>query len=295
MKLLVNGAAGFIGSHLVDRLVLDGHQVYGIDDMSNGVFSNMSTAFKCGNFVFLEDDFTNALDQISEVDAVFHLAATGSVPRSIDKPDVTFRNNVEKFHDLLCYMRHAKCKRLIYASSSSVLGGGSKDANPQSPYALSKQLNELYAAQFKKHYGVQPTGMRFYNVYGPRQRADITYAALIPKLLQGDTIRLHAPGTQSRDFTYVKDVVDALIRVLERPNLNSDVYNVGYGESRNLFEVVETLRRLLPERKFDIEIIESRPGDVLFSYCDNRPLKQDTGWQPQFSLEEGLQDMIYGQ
>lgn len=297
-KYLVTGAAGFIGSHLVDRLVKDGHQVYGVDNLSNGQFANMKDAFSCGNFVFLEDDFVNCLDQVDEVDAVFHLAAVGSVPRSIETPEVTFNNNVEKFHELLCFMRYSKCKRLIYASSSSVLGGGSSQPNPLSPYALSKWMNELYADQYSKHFGINSTGLRFFNVYGPRQRHDSPYAAVIPRLINDENIKLHAPGTQSRDFTYVKDVVDALVSVQGMKGFQKScgkVYNVGCGDSRNLFEVVETLRRLLPERKWDVEIIDPRPGDVLFSCCDNRALIEDTGWRPKFSLEEGLKDMIYGE
>lgn len=295
MKLLVTGCAGFIGSHLVDRLVQDGHQVFGVDNMSNGLFANMKDAFNCGNFVFLESDFVEALAQVQDIDAIFHLAAVGSVPRSIDDPYTTFRHNVKSFHDLLCWMKTNGCRRLIYASSSSVFGGGSQGVfNPQSPYALSKMIDELYADQFTRHYGIVTTGLRFFNVYGRRQRADSPYAAVIPRILADDKVRLHAPGRQSRDFTYVKDVVEALVRVLElHPPLPS--YNVGYGESRNLFELVEILRRLLPERKFEIEIIDPRPGDVLFSYCDNRQLKLDTGWEPRFSLEEGLADMLHGE
>lgn len=295
MKLLVTGCAGFIGSHLVDRLVKDGHQVFGVDNMSNGVFANMEDAFKCGNFVFVEGDFVGSFDQVEDMDAVFHLAALGSVPRSIENPFATFRHNVEKFHDLLCRMKQSSCRRLIYASSSSVFGGGSQGVfNPQSPYALSKMVNELYADQFTRHFGIVTTGLRFFNVYGRRQRADSPYAAIIPRLLQDSVARLHAPGRQSRDFTYVKDVVEALVKVLDtHPPLPA--YNVGYGESRSLFELVEVLRRLLPERKFEIEIIDPRPGDVLFSYCDNRPLKTDTGWEPRFSLEEGLADMLHGE
>ncbi len=294
MKLLVTGCAGFIGSHLCDRLVKDGHQVFGVDNMANGSFANIQALFSCGNFVFLEDDFVNAFDQVDQVDAVFHLAATGSVPRSIENPALTFKNNVEKFHDLLCFMRTTTSRRLIYASSSSVYGGGSQGPNPQSPYALSKWIDELYAEQFRKHYGVISTGLRFYNVYGPRQRHDSPYAAVIPRIINDPKVKLHAPGRQSRDFTYVKDVVDAMIRVFENPP-PLPVYDVGFGESRSLFEVVEAVRRLLPERKFEIEIIDPRPGDVLFSYCDSRPLRKDTGWDPKFSLEDGLKDMIHGQ
>lgn len=294
MKLLVTGAAGFIGSHLSERLTKDGHQVFGVDNMSNGNFANIQHLFSCGNFVFLEDDFVNVLDQVDQVDAVFHLAATGSVPRSIENPALTFKNNVEKFHDLLCFMRTTVSRRLIYASSSSVYGGGSLGPNPQSPYALSKWIDELYSEQFRKHYGVNSTGLRFYNVYGKRQRHDSPYAAVIPRIINDPSVKLHAPGRQSRDFTYVKDVVDAMMLVLHKPP-PLPVYDVGFGDSRNLFEVVEVIRRLLPERKFEIEIIDPRPGDVLFSYCDSSPLRMDTGWVPKFSLEDGLKDMIHGQ
>ncbi len=298
-KLLVTGCAGFIGSHLVDHLLLAGHQVYGVDNLSNGNFTNIEKAFKGGNFVFLEDDFVNVLDQMEDVDGVFHLAATGSVPRSIENPELTFTNNVERFHNLLCFLRYSERKPLVYASSSSVLGGGSKGPNPQSPYGLSKWINELYAEQFKKHYNLPSTGLRFYNVYGPRQRHDSPYAAVIPRMLNDEKIKIHYPGTQSRDFTYVKDVVEAMVKVMDchiagQP-LSMPVYNVGYGESRNLYEVLQTLKRLLPERKFMTEDVPAREGDILFSYSDSRPLREETGWEPKFSLEDGLKDMLYGE
>lgn len=293
MKFLVTGAAGFIGSHLVDRLLLDEHQVIGVDNMSNGNFDNIAGAFKCGNFVFLEDDFVNALDQVEDVDCVFHLAATGSVPRSLDNPALTFKNNLEKFHDLLCFLRNSSCRHMVYASSSSVYGGGSLGPNPQSPYALSKWANELYAAQFRKHFKLNLTGLRFFNVYGPRQRHDSPYAAVIPRFIHDEQVKINAPGRQSRDFTYVKDVVEALV-MATKTTLPNPVYDIGFGQSRSLFELVDILRRLLPDRKWEIEITDPRPGDVLFSNCTNQSFTNDTGWVPKYSLEEGLKDMIHG-
>lgn len=293
MKILVTGSAGFIGSHITHRLLTEGHQVFGVDNLSNGKFENIDKAFGSGNFVFLEQDFVEALPQLNDFEAVIHLAALGSVPRSIENPGATFSENVSKFHQLLCAMKDSTCKRLIYASSSSVLGGTSV-ANPRSPYAVSKYMNELYAEQFSAYYGIQTIGLRFFNVYGPNQRHDSPYAAVIPRLLFDDHIKIHAPGTQSRAFTYVKDVVSAIMAVLNGPPINSKVYNVGHHESRNLYELVNVLRRLLPERKFDFEVIAERPGDVLVSLCDNSELKKDTGWSPAFDLEQGLTDMLFG-
>lgn len=284
MKILVTGAAGFIGSHLVHALLGQDHTVFGVDNLSNGRFENIAGFFKSGNFVFIEDDFTNIFTELDHMDAVIHLAAVGSVPRSIQEPHVTFEHNVAKFHALLVAMLKTQCKRLVYASSSSVYGN-------KSPYALSKKTNEAYAEQFTNHFGLQCTGLRFFNVYGKNQRPDSPYAALIPKILSGDPIRIHAPGTQSRDFTYVEDVCSAVLTVLE--TRSPGVYDVGYGESRNIYELLEILKRLLPERRFDFEIIEPRAGDVLESKSNNFDLKQ-LGWKPLFNLEAGLKDMLYG-
>jgi UDP-N-acetylglucosamine 4-epimerase len=291
MKILVTGAAGFIGSHLVDRLLREGHQVYGVDDLSNGRIENLAKAMEDKSFVFIEDKFSACIDQIWETDLVFHLAATGSVPRSIDFPHLTFDNNVQGFHDLLLALRVSPQKRIVYASSSSVYGGGSQHPNPQSPYALSKLANELYAAQYSKQYGIHATGLRFFNVYGPRQRADTEYSAFIPRVLNGEVIKINSPGTQRRDFTYVSDVVDALMLSMNDPE-RCAVYDVGYGEPRGIMDVVECLRRMLPERTFNIEIIERRPGDVLFSRCDNAKIKTKLGWTPRYSLEDGLKEML---
>lgn len=284
MKILLTGAAGFIGSHLASTLLKEGHTVFGVDNLSNGRFENVVSLFSSGCFVFIEDDFTDALDQIEHVDAVVHLAAVGSVPRSIATPELTFDHNVAKFHKLLVAMKNSSCRRLVYASSSSVSG-------MKSPYAVSKLINELYVEQFSTHYGLECTGLRFFNVYGARQRADSPYAAVIPKLLSGDPIKIHAPGTQARDFTYVKDVCTAVVTALNTGA--TGVFDVGYGESRNLYELIETLRHLMPERRFDFEIVEPRPGDVMESKSKNQPLK-DKGWTPLYNLEAGLNDMLYG-
>lgn len=295
MKILLTGVAGFISSHLAHELLSRGHIVYGIDNMSNGKFSNIERCFNSGNFVFLEEDFTKLLDQIEYVDQVIHLAAVGSVPRSVANPEVTFEHNVIKFHQLLCSMKDSSCKKLIYASSSSVLGGG-KDPNPLSPYALSKFTNELYAKQFAHTYGLHTVGMRFFNVYGKNQREDSPYAAVIPRMLHDAKIKINAPGTQSRDFTYIKDVVSAIIAVMESRHIGpTETFDVGFGESRNLYELLNILKRLLPERRFDFEIVDARPGDVHTSLCDNSPLRTATGWAPQYDLETGLNDMLYGE
>lgn len=293
MKILVTGAAGFIGAHTVDRLLKAGHKVTGIDDMSNGRFENLESALEQKNFSFIESDVSYLTNDLDHFDLVVHLAATGSVPRSIEYPQLTFKNNVEKFHELLCGLRASNCRRLIYASSSSVLGGTFAPL-PQSNYAVSKYINELYAEQFSKHYKLQCIGLRFFNVYGPRQRHDSPYSAVIPRLIHDPKIFIHRPGTQTRDFTYVKDVTKAIELLALRGDLDSKVYDLGYGHSRNLYEVIDVLRRLLPERLFQYVMLPPRPGDVPFSQSVNRQLKEDTGWYPEFDLETGLNDMLFG-
>lgn len=294
MKILITGAAGFIGSHTVDKLLASGHSVTGIDNMSNGKFSNIEAALKNNRFSFIEGDVSHIFNDLDQFDLVVHLAALGSVPRSTEHPQATFEHNVVKFHQLLCALRSSHCNRLIYASSSSVLGGAFSPL-PQSNYAVSKYVNELYAEQFSKFYKLQLIGLRFFNVYGPRQRSDSPYSAVIPKLLNDPKIYIHRPGTQSRDFTYVKDVTQAIDRLAYRGDLNSKVYDLGYGQARGLYELIDALRRLLPERVFQYTMLPPRPGDVLFSQAVNTPLKTDTGWTPEFDLEAGLSDMLFNE
>lgn len=298
MRVLVTGGAGFIGSHLADRLVADGHEVRVIDDLSTGRTGNLpaEAAFHEGSI--LDGDL---LDRATDgVEVVFHQAALGSVARSVEAPLLTDDANTRGTLAVLDAAHRAGARRVVLASSSSVYGGAAQRPTPEtapviprSPYAVTKLAAEHYARVYAELFGLETVALRYFNVYGPRQRPDSAYAAVIPlfiaALREGRSPLVHGDGGQSRDFAFVADVVAANLAAADAPadRVSGHAYNIAGGRERSLLELLEILRHTLG---VDIEATHGapRPGDVRHSSADLGAAERDLGYRPGTDLETGL-------
>ena len=308
-RVLVTGGAGFIGSNLVEALLQQENEVICLDNFSTGKRWNTDIFKQNKRFTLIEGDIRNIADchkAADGVDYILHQAALGSVPRSIADPITTNNVNISGFLNMLVAARDAKVKRFVYAASSSTYGDHPtlpkmEDVigNPLSPYAVTKYVNELYARVFSNLYGVETIGLRYFNVFGRRQDPDGAYAAVIPRfiksLVNGEAPLVHGDGLQSRDFTYVDNVVqiNQLAALTENPEALNTVYNVAYGENTTLIELFKQLVSNLSE--FDARIAEiepvfgpERPGDVRHSLASIEKARRLLGYQPAFSIGEGL-------
>jgi UDP-N-acetylglucosamine 4-epimerase len=312
---LVTGVAGFIGSNLLLELLRCGQRVIGIDNLSTGYRRNLGEVrdevgcASWANFSWVEADITDretCRKACIGVDFVLHQAALGSVPRSIAHPEITHHHNVTGFVTMLLEAKEAGVKRFVYASSSSVYGDhpGLPKVEEQvgeclSPYAVSKKTNELYAAVFSKCYGIECIGLRYFNVFGPRQDPQGPYAAVIPKwidaMLHGVPVVIHGDGETSRDFCYVENVVQAnlLAATARDPEALNTVYNVSAGGRTTLNELYGMLTgRLIEERP---DLVDSapvyddfRPGDIRHSNADIGKARRLLGYQPTHQIAAGL-------
>ena len=277
MHALVTGGAGFIGSNLVDALVAAGHDVTVLDDLSNGRRENLnpSARFEEGSIC----DTDTVARAIAGAEVVFHLGALGSVPRSLHDPLTTDRVNVHGTLTVLTCARDAGVRRVVYASSSSVYGGATVlptpetvPTRPRSPYAVSKLAAEWYCRVFAESFPLETVSLRYFNVFGPRQQPDATYAAVIPlftsALLKGERPVVFGDGRQSRDFTYVGDVVAANLAAAASPaSTSGNVYNIAPGDTRTLLDLLDALGKIIgvaPDPVFR----DARPGDVAQSRAD---------------------------
>lgn len=297
---LVTGGAGFIGSHLVEALLANGHRVRVLDDLSTGQLSNLE-AFRPQPEIVQGDvsDVAAVERAMQGVNIVYHLAAIASVQRSVEEPEVTHRVCATGTLHVLNAARKAGVGRVVYAASSSAYGNLSSETGipedaplaPLSPYAAAKLAGELYCQAFASTYGLETVRVRFFNIFGPRQRADSPYsgviALFIAALAQGRTPTIFGDGLQSRDFTFVTDAVAALMLAAERPGVAGKVYNAGTGASRNLLDLVNGLNRLLGT-KIEPKHAPARAGDVRFSQADIRHIQHDLGFHASVSFEEGL-------
>ena len=312
-RVLVTGAAGFIGSNLVEDLLLHDNEVVGLDSLATGHRSNIESFLDDKRFNFIEGDIRD-LDACKKaadgVDYVLHQAALGSVPRSIDDPILTNEVNVGGFLNMLVAARDAKVKRFIYATSSSVYGDDQrlpkvegKTGRPLSPYAVTKSVNENYARVFGELYGMETIGLRYFNVFGKNQDPDGPYAAAIPKfirhLIRHESPTVHGDGTQSRDFTYVKNVVHAnhIAAISTNPVVVNDVYNIAYGASTNLNKLISILQDLLSDFDSKIADVEvkygpERVGDVRHSLALAVKANTVLGYRPEYDLKKGLEEAI---
>lgn len=293
VRVTVTGGAGFIGAHLVARLVRDGHEVVVLDDLSTGDASAVHPAAR-----LVTGDVCNPASVRSAVEGaevVFHLAAHRAIARSIDDPTGTDRTNSQGTVTVLQGSVDAGVRRVVYASSSSVYGDSpvtpvSEDAPtaPVSPYAVSKLAAEHYCRVFALLYEIDTVALRYFNVYGPGQPSDGRYATVIPILLEallsGGTPVVYGDGSLARDFTYVDDVVAATVAAASSP---PGTYNVGAGTPYSLLELLEILGRLTgaaPEPVHE----DARPGDVARTHADSSKAARELGFEPSVSLEEGL-------
>ncbi len=312
-KVLVTGAAGFIGSNLVEDLLKHDNQVVGFDNFSTGKRSNIEPFLSDANFTFIEGDIrdlTACKQACDGVDFVLHQAALGSVPRSIDDPITTNEVNVGGFLNMLVAARDAKVQRFVYAASSSTYGDEKrlpkveeKVGRPLSPYAVTKAVNEHYAKVFGDLYGMETIGLRYFNVFGPKQDPDGEYAAAIPKFIKRfmhhEAPTIHGDGTQSRDFTFIENVIQAnhIAALSTNPVAVNEVYNVAYGQSTNLNELLDVLQTLLSA--FDPEIANlkvlhgpERQGDVRHSLASIVKASTLLGYKPEYDLKQGLEKAI---
>jgi UDP-N-acetylglucosamine/UDP-N-acetylgalactosamine 4-epimerase len=315
---LVSGAAGFIGSNLSIALVRAGQNVIGLDNFSTGHLHNIADIEKAteganaGTFRLIRGDIRDeatCLNACEGIDYVLHQAALGSVPRSIELPIPSHQSNVDGFIHMLNAAVKQKIKRFVYASSSSVYGDSpslpkveEKTGAVLSPYAATKAINELYAAVFQRTYGLECTGLRYFNVFGPRQDPNGPYAAVIPKwtsgFIAGSPIVINGDGSTSRDFCFIENVVQAniLSAITAHPGIQARVFNVAFGDQTTLLTLAQSLRAAIAksmnvdiaELRSEIQHKDFRKGDVLHSLADISSIKNILGYNPQFSLDQGL-------
>ena len=332
--ILVTGSAGFIGSNLVKRLFKDMAEgtIVGVDNLNDYYdpslkeyrlreLDEISRKQPDVNYHFVKGsiadrELINRLFAEYKFDIVVNLAAQAGVRYSIENPDVYIESNIIGFYNILEACRHNPVEHLVYASSSSVYGGNKKVPfstddpvdNPVSLYAATKKSNELMAHCYSKLYNIPSTGLRFFTVYGPAGRPDMAYFGFTNKLLRGDTIQIYNYGNCRRDFTYVDDIVEGIVRVMAKAPVKKTgedglpippykVYNIGGGQPENLLDFVQILQEellragVLPQ-DYDFEahkqLVPMQPGDVPTTYADASVLERDFGFVPKITLREGL-------
>ena len=330
-KILITGSAGFIGSNLVKRLLeqYNNSLIVGFDNCNDYYDVSLKEyrlkeleCIKSNNdYVFIKGDLADkplleSLFAKYKFDIVVNLAAQAGVRYSITNPDAYINSNIIGFYNILELCRHYPVEHLVYASSSSVYGGNKKVPfstddkvdNPVSLYAATKKSNELLAHAYSKLYNIPSTGLRFFTVYGPAGRPDMAYFGFTNKLINGETIEIFNYGNCKRDFTYIDDIVEGIVRVMEKPPVKSvgqdglpippyKVYNIGNNNPENLLDFVQILSEELVRAKvlpadFDFEthkkLVPMQPGDVPITYADTSELEKDFGFKPHTSLREGL-------
>lgn len=301
---LVTGGAGFIGSNIVEYLLkYNAKKVIVLDNLATGFEENLKPYLSLQNFQFIKGDICN-IDDCNKacigVDYVFHQAALGSVPRSIKNPIATHNVNATGFINVLLAARDANVKRVVYASSSSVYGDSkilpkveNQIGKQLSPYAVSKMTNELYGEIFAKTYNMEIIGLRYFNIFGPRQNPQGEYAAAIPlfinALLNNTAPAINGDGEQTRDFTFVSNAVQANIKAMFVQNIKTDgeVFNIAVGERVSLNQLIEILKKLI-EKNIQQIYREERSGDIRDSLADISKAKNILNYQPHIKIEEGL-------
>jgi UDP-N-acetylglucosamine 4-epimerase len=314
-RWLITGAAGFIGSHLVEHLLLQDQEVVGLDNFSNGKKENLEQVKEAVNadqwkrFSFVEGDIRDReiCRKVSlGMDVILHQAALGSVPRSLTDPVNFNDNNITGTLNMLVAARESKIRRFVYATSSSVYGDHPALPKvedtigvPLSPYAVTKYVGELYAGVFSRCYEMETVGLRYFNVFGPRQDPHGAYAAVIPKwisgMIRGNQVYINGTGETSRDFCFVENVVQAniLAATKENPQAINQVYNIAVNARTNLNQLFEMLRTRLERyythlKEFKPTYRDFRPGDIMHSHADIEKARKLLGYQPTHAIEKGL-------
>jgi len=303
-KVLVTGGAGFIGSNLADELIRQGAKVSIIDDLSTGSRENLEEIR--GDFEFFHGDINDAAllkKAVSGAEIVFHQAALPSVPRSVENPSETHRVCVDGTFNVLLAAKENGVRRFVYAASSSAYGDQptlpkveTMSPDPLSPYAVAKLTGELYCRSFNKVYGLETMALRYFNVFGPRQNPSSMYSGVISRfidaLMKGTTPIIFGDGEQSRDFTYVANVVDANIRASQASEGLGRTVNVANGDRVSLNQLLEVLKRITGNPDVTAEYKPARTGDVKHSQADNQRAVEWLGYQELVGLEEGLRRTI---
>lgn len=318
-RWLITGVAGFIGSNLLEHLLRHGHQVRGLDNFATGHRHNLEqVAREVGDaawrrFELIEGDLCRSDDcraAVGGVDYVLHQAALGSVPRSIDRPLDSFASNVEGFVKMLDAARHARVRRFVYAASSSTYGDSAelpkveeRIGRPLSPYAATKLIDEVIADTYARTYGISCMGLRYFNVFGPRQDPAGAYAAVIPRwiaaLIRGEPVYINGDGQTSRDFCYVANAVQANLRAAVADGLAGphEVFNIAVGRRTTLAELFELIRQALVRAGIDCATArpvhrDFRQGDVRHSLADVGKAGRLLGYAPTHTVASGLAESI---
>ena len=297
---LVTGGAGFIASHISEALVSRGHRVRVVDDFSTGYERNIRDGVE-----FVKGDLADpavAASAVKGMEYVLHQAAIPSVPRSVDKPAESHRANVDALLNLLIASRDAGVKRLVFAGSSSVYGDTevlpkteTMPTNPLSPYALQKLMGEMYGQMFTRLYGFETVTTRYFNVFGPRQDPGSPYSGVISLFIKalhdGTRPVIYGDGEQTRDFTYVTNVVDGVLRAAETPGVSGHVFNVATSSRISLNQLLDTLKKIFGS---NVEPIykDARAGDVRDSQADISKAEKMLGYKPIVGLEDGLRETV---
>ncbi len=298
-RILVTGCAGFIGSHLSETLIKKGYKVVGVDNLSNGKLTNIQSFRNNKNFTFLKcnvGDKEKLSETLSQVDIVYHLAALADIVPSIKNPDVYFNSNVNSTFNLVRSCEKKKIKKIIYAASSSCYGIPKKYPTsescpilPQYPYALTKRLGEQIIFHFGELYKIPVVSLRLFNVYGPRARTSGTYGAVfgvfLAQKLANKPFTVVGDGKQTRDFTFVEDVVSAFIEMLD-DKINNEIFNVGSGKTYS----INSLIKLLGKNK--IVNIPKRPGEPDCTFADISKILKKTKWKPKISFKDGINKLL---
>lgn len=311
--ILITGGAGFIGSNLCEYFLSKNYRVVCLDNFSTGHRHNLQDFINNDNFSLIEGDIRNAVtcqQAVQGIDYVLHQAALGSVPRSINDPVTTNDVNVSGFLNMLVAARDANVKRFVYAASSSTYGDSvglpkveEVIGKPLSPYAITKYVNELYAEIFSKTYGLETIGLRYFNVFGRKQDPNGAYAAVIPKfvmqLMRHESPKINGDGNYSRDFTYIDNVIQMNELAMTTGNLEvvNTVYNTAYGDRNTLNDLVGYLKAFLAEydpkiAQVEIEYGPNRAGDIPHSLASIDKAKTMLGYNPKYSLQEGLKEAV---
>ena len=308
-SILITGGSGFIGSHIVEECVQQQYNCIRIlDDLSSGNIHNIDSFLSLPNVEYFKGSITNlnlCRRLMKGMTMVCHQAAKISVPESIDNPFQTHHHNVSGFMNLLLAAKEQNVKRIVYASSSAVYGDNTDSSKVESaigdalsPYAVTKRIDELYAKVFTNCYGMEIIGLRYFNVYGPRQNPNGPYAAVISKftqqLLDKNPVIIYGDGSYSRDFVYVKDIVRANMRALEttNPQCFGSVYNIGTGESCTILELYEILQTIINQSPILPIFKKNRLGDIPHSCADISKAEQELNYLPSYCLQDGLANYL---